>query len=84
MKRPIKRRPYRKDLSPLQPVKTPRDLRYDIGQLRHEVIELRAENDRLRPAKAAVAALRAQFVDFLYVNSVPNGNGAGALTEATK
>lgn len=70
MKRPIKRGPYRKDLSALLPLEQyPKTMNRDLGQLRHENFSLRAENEFLRPLKAELARLRARIADDVYANS---------------
>lgn len=46
---------------------TPRDkILQHCGQLRHEVVGLRAENERLRPLKSELARLRAGLADVFY------------------
>lgn len=49
---------------------TPRDTIWQhCGQLRNEVVGLRAENERLRPLKSDLARLRASLADLFFAAS---------------
>lgn len=67
-KRQIRRRPYRKDLSQLQP-ETRDNLSRNLGQLKHEVFYLRAENESLRSTKQELARLRSSMADKIFACS---------------